>query len=491
MIISDYHLEKARYAFQFNDRLAEFRRDAPAELRVLVRLPHAIHFHDVKLIAAMHYRENGLNPPMQICELERYSAEPHEAVHFFRFEHIFEHDKDYDIRVEFYVDANIAGKLKKEPIGRAQVKLKEIIGSQGETIEVPLMSLSDNKMISMKAEFGLEYLRILSAKFLLDVHIRIHKSRDWPLNSARPFFMMFRWDRHTSSWLVIYTSEVLDRPTDYPDANGAMMFAEFETNIKQVVGDDHDDQPLRFEFFHLNHDRNKKLLGYFTTTLRNLRGQSPDSELELHTNTFADGELYGSAHISGSFVSMVRHYFNVQVEFGGVSDGPFVYLDVSISDSSSDGLYANLKRQRPCYKIMRYGDDGNWSELYRSEVPLHGFSSKRAHKFNVAKLSEDKLSKSNTRSPIYIVFCAKTLWGNEVTAGTVKTNLEELAKAKSGQCFPLQTEDDQKGYFELLQVEAGKAFKYFSVRCVVGASQSEETDAPSLLTAPTAKADLV
>lgn len=492
MILTDYHLVKARTAYSFRDRLEDFSEDPPAELRVLVRLPDAIHFIDVNIIAAFNARDNSEVPPMtDYVEVERYSASPKEAIHFFRFEHIFTLNRDYDIRADFLVDAHIAGTLTNEPIGSAHVKLSDIVRSAGEKSEVQLSSPGNDRKINMKAEFGVEYLRIMSATLLLDVHVRIVKSRHWPLNAARPSFIMFRWDRRSTSWISIYESEVLDRPTAHPDAHGAMMFQDCEMNIKQVIGDDHDEQPLRFEFFHHDAERGKQLLGYFTTSLRSLRELNRGSELELHANTFPEGELCGTALLHSSFVSMCRHFFHLHVEFRGVADGPFVYFDLSIADASSGNLFGNLKGQRPCYKIVRYGDDGRWIELYRSEAPLHGLDLKRTHKFNVAKLSEDKLNKGNSRSPIFFIFYARTLWGNEAKAGTVRTNIEELAQTKSDHYFPLQTENNRKGYFQILQAERGKSFMYFSAHCVLGASRPDRSEASSMLKAQVATKDLV
>lgn len=466
----------------FKGRLAEFDFDEPAEIRVLVRLPEANHFSDVDIIGALQVLEHDMEPAMQFTEVERYSATPADAVIFYRFEHIFNVNSSYDLRVNFYVNTYINLRLTKEPIGSATVQLTDIIHATNEKREVQLLSPEGDRRLNMNAEFALEYARLLSAMLCIEIRVKVDKTKGWPFDTVRVFFVLFRWDPTSqATWTALYRSEVLVKPTDHPGANGFMVFQEVQKNLKQAIDGVNDDRPLRLEFFQYQEGQDGLLLGYFTTSLRHLRQQKSGNELNIQVNTYPQGELIGKLHMVTSRVTMKRHYFSLQMEFGGVVEGDFVYFDIVLSEETRGTLWKGHNSQRPFYKIVRYSDQGKWEEVYRSETPSLSRSSKRRYKFKVAKLSERKLAGGKSRSSFLIVFSFEDLSKKEVPAGHFQTTIEELTGAKPGHVFPLKSPDDSKAYFRILQAERGDLFTYFAAQCVLGSSEPGQSSSFSKL----------
>lgn len=473
MIVSDYHFGSARDTFvnMFKGRLAEFKDDEPAEVRVLVRLSDANNLSDVEIVGALNVLQHGMDPPMQLTEIERYSANPSDAVDFYRFEHIFIAEKNYQLRVNFYVSGyDVDGLPTKNPIGSATVKLQDIVDSENERKEVQLLSAEEDLPMHTKAEFALEYAKMIGAKFCLEVRIKVDKMEGWPFETTLPFFVLFRWDpKSLQGWTALYRSEVLGRPTDHPDAKGSMVYQEIQINLKNANDGIDDDRPLRIEFFQYKADDDGLLLGYFMTTLRDMRQQKPGKTLKWEVNTRPEGELIGELRMAATKVTMNRHYFSLQAEFGGVVKGAFVYFDIALTAEPGLPEWSSLLAFRPFYKIVRYGYHGKFDDVYRSEVPSQILSkSKRGHKFMIAKLSERKLTGGSNRNLFCFVLCCENVEGEEVNLGYFYTSVEELTEAEPGRVFALTSPSGAEvGYVRLGQADRGESFTYFAAYCVL------------------------
>lgn len=491
MIVSDFQLNTARHAFvnMFQGRLADFENEEPAEIRVLVRLSGVDDLPDMGIVGALHVLQRGMNPPMSLTEIERYSVTSSNTLEFNRFKYSFVVGKRYELCVKFYLNSYVDGIPTKELIGSATVELQDLIESENERKEVQLLSLEGDRAMHTKAVFALEYANMIDAMFCLVVRIKVAKREGWPFETTLPFFVLFRWDPESiQGWTALYRSEVLDRPTDHPDAQGSMVYQEIQINLKEANAGIDDDRPLRIEFFQYKPYNDGLLLGYFMTTLRHLRQQRPGRKLQLEVNTYPQGELIGELRMKESQVTMKRHYFSLQAEFGGVVKGDFVYVDIALTEEKRHPGWSGLSTDRPFYKIVRIGYLGKWEDVYRSEVQSQVRSkSKRGYRFVVAKLSERKLTRGHNRSSFCFLFCYEKLGGKEVKVGYFETTVEELTEAKPGHVFALRSASGAEvGYVRLEQADRGESFTYFAANCVLKRPPSLPNDTATVATDETA-----
>lgn len=345
------------------------------------------------------------------------------------------------------------------------------------------MSPDGKTLMNTPAEFGVRWTKIVNAVLSIEVRMRVvDKNNGWPFATTKLFFILFRWEPQSETWMPLYQSEVLNKPSDAADAKGAMVFELAETFIKKA-NDGVDTRPLRFEFFHLETTGDLKLLGYLSTSMKRLRQARKSSTLDLRLNSFQEGELSGKLVMKTSKITLNRHFFVIQADFGGHIKGNFICFDLTLTEEHRRPSWRAFRSLRPFYLISRCSDNGVWEQVYRSEV-LTQPAGKKAQRYQPAKLVERKLSAGKKSRAISISFYYERVGGGSIGIGYFNTNVETLFKVDVGNVFPLcpsrmEHSVDIEGYVRVEQAEEGDTFLLFAAQCILGKPPPADAISPS------------
>eukprot|EP00177_Eucheuma_denticulatum_P008171 GFKZ01014878.1.p1 GENE.GFKZ01014878.1~~GFKZ01014878.1.p1 ORF type:complete len:512 (-),score=64.75 GFKZ01014878.1:2089-3624(-) len=494
MIISDFELQAAQHHFIAQSLSYDhiYRSDDPAEVRVLVRLPSASKHPNLEFLVTLQIKQNGdtshdssavrMNePPMRMTEVERFYVKASAAADFVRFQHVFTRDQQYELCVTFLI--NLGGNDMIKPIGSATFLLDDIIAADNERKNVRLMSPDSRTLMNTTAEFTVRWTKIVNAVLSFEVRMRVvDKNNGWPFATTKLFFILFRWEPQGDTWMPLYQSEVLNKPSDAANAKGAMVFELAETFLKKA-NDGVDTRPLRFEFFHLETTGDLKLLGYLSTSMKRLRQARKSSNLDLRLNSFQEGELSGNLVMKNSKITLNRHFFVIQADFGGHIKGNFICFDLTLTEEHRRPTWRAFRSLRPFYLISRCSDNGVWEQVYRSEV-LTQPAGKKAQRYQPAKLVQRKLSAGKKSRAISISFYYERVGGESIGIGYFNTTVETLFEVDVGNVFPLspsrmENSVDIEGYVRVEQAEAGDTFLLFAAQCILGKPPPADAVSPS------------
>lgn len=450
-----------------NEYLDE-QNQCSARMHLKLRLP-AAKLTTLPVKAVLYIKEhpnNHLNEAYPWTEQEWLIIDAKHAHQFIQFQYVFGAETQYDLRLDFcLVDTTLS--QPDQSIGYVSTTLSALLSAERERIELDVLSAPDYLRYG-NAHLKISWIRFRDDRIDLEMRFKIVKKYGWPFYTARPFFVLYRWEASNSSWTTLYRSEILLPPGRFSQSQDCLVFQVAELFFENTISKK-DDMPLRIEFFHYKPGRCPKLLAYYVTSLRAMRQAKRGSCLKLNLNSFPEGDPVGQLRMVNSKMSEGASYFCLKAQFGGNVITDFVYFDLSLKNESMNGV-KGLKKglvSRPFFTICRYSDFGTWDQMYRSET-LYRPTRDRVYRYEVAKLTKRKLFEERKRRFLLFIFYHH-VDQKEVEIGHIETTTAALLETELGIILPLWSRiSDETGYVTLTQNEGAESRLYFAIHCVVG-----------------------
>lgn len=326
-------------------------------------------------------------------------------------------------------------------IGSVVTTLRDICDGIAPTIEPPI----EITPLSRKIINSVSLLRKWGRpgpdhKLVFQMSVKITRKGGWPFTSRRPFFVLFRWDAVVSRWDAFYRSEVLTAPSESPEAKGAMVFRLVILKLRDVIDND-PNMGLRIEFFHYKIGE-PQLLAYYHTTFSELFHTRPGALLPLTLNVFPRSELVGNMELLNNQVMATRYYYSLQAKFGGLVQGNFVYIVLTVTDPTYKPGRVIPRNSRAFFMISWCKDDRCWVEVYKSEPFPRFMPRESTYTFRTVRLTEQRLDVPN--NPLLCIkICRGSPNGTFESIAAGYTKISKLLQAKGGSILKLNPPVDQ------------------------------------------------